>query len=89
MRREWAAAEAAQLGWGGVSAVAVATGLARNTIMAGQRDLATLAQRGKLELVIRVRRPGGGRKALTTEDPQLLQALEELIDCRPAKFHGE
>jgi len=81
MRREWAAAEAAQLGWGGVSAVAVATGLARNTIMAGQRDLAAQAERGKLDLVIRVRRPGGGRKALTTEDPQLLKALEELIDC--------
>ena len=32
MRRQWAASEAALLGWGGVSAVATATGLARNTI---------------------------------------------------------
>ena len=35
LRRQWAAAEAAVLGWGGVSAVSVATGLARNTIASG------------------------------------------------------
>lgn len=81
MRREWAAAEAAQLGWGGVSAVAVATGLARNTIAAGQRGLAARAKKGHPEPVTRVRRSGGGRKALTTQDPRLLPALEALIDC--------
>jgi len=32
MRRQWAATEASDLGWGGVSTVSVATGLARNTI---------------------------------------------------------
>ena len=81
MRREWAAAEAAQLGRGGITAVAVATGLARNTIRAGRRDLAAHEERVNPELVLRVRRPGGGRKALTTRDPALLQALEELIEC--------
>ena len=39
MRRQWAASEADDLGWGGVSAVALATGLARNTIMGGAREL--------------------------------------------------
>ena len=39
MRRQWAATEAMALGWGGVSTVALATGLARNTITAGIRDL--------------------------------------------------
>lgn len=35
LRRQWAAAEALAIGWGGVSAVSVATGLARNTIALG------------------------------------------------------
>ena len=39
MRRQWAASEADDLGWGGVTAVALATGLARNTIMGGAREL--------------------------------------------------
>ena len=81
MRRQWAAAEAEQLGWGGVTAVAVATGLARNTIMAGMRELATKPKRRSPELLLRIRRVGGGRKALTTQDPGLMKALEELIDC--------
>jgi Rhodopirellula transposase DDE domain len=81
MRRQWAATEATQLGWGGVSAVGQATGLARNTIMAGQRELARPAKERQKELLIRVRHPGGGRKPLTTQDPELLKALERLIDC--------
>ena len=40
MRRHWAATEAMALGWGGVSAVSVATGLARNTVASGVRELA-------------------------------------------------
>lgn len=39
LRRQWAAAEAMALGWGGVSVVSAATGLARNTIASGLRDL--------------------------------------------------
>ena len=57
-----------------------ATGLARNTIMAGQRELARPAKERQKELLIRVRHPGGGRKPLTTLDPELLKALERLID---------
>ena len=38
-RRQWAAVEARELGWGGVSLVARATGLSRPTIMAGLREL--------------------------------------------------
>jgi hypothetical protein len=36
-RRQWAAAEARELGWGGVSLVARATGLSRPTITTGLR----------------------------------------------------
>ena len=40
VRRHWAATEAMALGWGGISSVAVATGMARNTVAAGVRELA-------------------------------------------------
>ena len=38
-RRHWAAAEARSLGWGGISAVAQATGLSDRTIRTGIREL--------------------------------------------------
>ena len=38
-RRQWAAAEARELGWGGISLVAQATGLSRPTITVGLREL--------------------------------------------------
>jgi hypothetical protein len=78
-RRQWAAAEARELGWGGVTAVAQATGLSRTTITAGQRELELPAKQRAVE-GLRVRRPGGGRKALTETDPGLLSALEALIE---------
>jgi hypothetical protein len=64
-RRLWAAVEAEQLGFGGVSAVATATGLSRNTIRAWVRELAAV-RRGRRSKVPegreRIRQPGGGRK---------------------------
>src|SRR5262249_42723253 len=74
MRRLWAGAEAQALGWGGIPCVAEATGLARNTITAGLRDLQQPIPAG------RIRRPGGGAKPLTVTDPGLEQALDRLID---------
>ena len=68
-RRLWAATEARAIGWGGVSQVARATGMARNTIAAGLREL---NRRG--------RRPGGGRKPLTDRQPELIDKLEALIE---------
>lgn len=38
-RRLWAATEARAIGWGGVARVARATGIARNTITVGLREL--------------------------------------------------
>ncbi len=78
-RRQWAAAEARELGWGGVTAVARATGLSRTTVTAGLRDLELPTKQRAVE-GMRVRRPGGGRKALTETDPGLLAALEALIE---------
>jgi hypothetical protein len=78
-RRQWAAAEARELGWGGVTAVARATGLSRTTITAGLRELALPAKHRAAEAE-RVRRPGGGRRSLVESDPGLLAALEKLIE---------
>ena len=80
MRRQWAASEAADLGWGGVSTVAIATGLARNTIMSGTRELDERRQHPKEPIPVRLRRVGGGRKYLTEADPELQDALAALVD---------
>lgn len=76
-RQQWAAAEARELGWGAL--VARATGLSRPTIHAGLRELDQSAKQRTLEGA-RLRRPGSGRKRLVDTDPNLLSALEALID---------
>lgn len=79
LRRQWAAAEARDWGWGGVTALAEATGLSRTTITVGCRELALPEEQRAVE-ALRVRRPGGGRRLLTEADPQLWTALEALIE---------
>ena len=79
MRRQWAAAEAGALGYGGVTAVSRATGLSRTTIAAGLAELALPPEQRALEAA-RVRRPGGGRRPLSQSDPQLRAALEALLE---------
>jgi hypothetical protein len=79
MRRQWAAAEARELGWGGVTLVAQASGLSRTTITAGLRELDLPPGQRQAEAV-RVRRPGGGRRPLAQTHPELVTALEQLID---------
>ena len=79
LRRQWAAAEARDVGWGGITAVAQATGMSRTTVTAGLRELA-LPEEERVTEASRVRRPGGGRKPLTETDPGLRAALEALIE---------
>jgi hypothetical protein len=77
-RRHWAATEAQELGWGGVTSVAKATGLSRTTIAAGIRELAVASAS---ECVgARIRQPGGGRPQLVDADPGLWLALDALVD---------
>ena len=78
-RRQWAAAEARDLGRGGISLVARATGLSRPTILGGLRELKSSAKE-RVALGMRVRRVGGGRRALTETDPNLLAALEAFLE---------
>ena len=81
-RRLWAATEARALGYGGISAVARATGMAISTIRTGLRELDEPGSREGSEAEVsqrRVRSPGAGRKAVTETDPTVSVALERLV----------
>jgi Rhodopirellula transposase DDE domain len=75
-RRLFAANEAVAQGFGGITATAAATGLARSTINRGIREL----QSGQNPIGSRVRRTGGGRKSAVAHQPGLPAALEALIE---------
>ena len=75
-RRLVFAAEAKSLGRGGVSRIARALDLSRTTLVKGIREL---GQPVTLD-PSRVRRPGGGRKALVEKDPRLIPDLEGLLE---------
>jgi hypothetical protein len=80
MRRQWAASEARAYGWGGVRAVSGAIGMSPNTIRRGLAELVDRQAHPGAPEDLRIRRPGGGRKPLTENDPDLLDALEHLVD---------
>ena len=83
-RRAFAGAEARVLGRGGVAQVAAATGLARNTIVAGMQELDGSSNEFisavPLAGVGSTRRSGGGRKAATHKDLSLVPDLLALVD---------
>ena len=74
-RRLWAATESLALGYGGDALVSAATGLARQTIRNGRREI-----EWGLADVGRVRNPGAGRPSLKQTQPGLEAALERLVD---------
>jgi hypothetical protein len=74
-RRLFAAAQAHALGYGGVAAVARATGIAPSTIGRGSKEIADGAVADG-----RARRPGGGRKKLVDRDASLLNDLLRLVE---------
>ena len=73
-RRVLAASEAKWYGRGGVSIVACVTGMCRQTIYNGLSDLA------KGDHSPRIRKPGGGRKKLSEQNPGIVKKIEDLID---------
>lgn len=75
-RRRWAAVEARALGWGGITAVAAATGLSDRTIRTALKELDDPDPLPSH----RQRRSGGGRKPHATTQPGLEDALDRLID---------
>ena len=74
-RRLFVAAEARAYGFGGVSAVARATGMARSTITRGMAEIGKSPRAGSG----RIRKPGGGRRAKRVSDASLLRDLETLV----------
>ena len=85
-RRIWAATEAAMIGHGGVRMVARATGLAESTVRLGKHELGERGHSQKPVGERRVRRSGGGRKALVQMDSKLAAKLEDLVEP-PTRGH--
>lgn len=75
-KRLWAASEAMCLGYGGVSIVSRATGLSRQTIHDGIKELQEPEAPVEPD---RIRRCGGGRSKIEEISPSLLHELQELI----------
>jgi Rhodopirellula transposase DDE domain len=73
-RRLMAGAAAVMLGRGGQARVAEASGMSRNTVITGMREIAEGAGPST-----RVRAPGAGPKPLIDTQPGLLEALDELV----------
>jgi hypothetical protein len=74
-RRLWAAAESRSIGYGGDALVSSATGLARETIRKGRREIEQGVQANG-----RIRRPGAGRPSIDARQPGIREALERLVD---------
>jgi hypothetical protein len=77
MRRLVAAAEAEAIGFGGVTAVARASGLARGTVIRGMAELKVASKPARGQ---RIRRKGAGRKRTIDQDATLKRDLESLVE---------
>ena len=75
-RRRWAAVEARSIGHGGITAVALATGLSDRTIRTGMKELDDPDPLAGS----RQRRRGGGRKPHATTQPGVEEALDRMIE---------
>ena len=73
-RRVVAGAMSEMLGRGGKTAVAVTSGMSRNTVIKAEREVVT-----GIEPTKRLRAVGGGDKPLVDKQPGLLEALDELV----------
>jgi hypothetical protein len=74
-RRLFAAAEVRASGRGGLALVSKITGLARSTINRGEDDLDGAPLPGG-----RIRRAGGGRRAISDKNPEIREALRRLVE---------
>ena len=75
-RRLLVAAESKVLGRGGISAVSKTTGVSRQVIRQGLREL----EQSPSHPTGRIRRSGGGRKKVQQKDPTLVADLEKLVE---------
>ncbi len=75
-RRRWAATEAESIGYGGIVAVAEATGMSDRTVRSGIKEI----REDRTVPTGRQRRIGGGRKSLEAEQLNLVNAVENLVE---------
>lgn len=75
-RRIWAATEANAIGYGGVTKVHKATNISKSTIHIGKKEIAE----GFPGALSGLRRKGGGRKSMESQNAGLLQEIEAIAD---------
>lgn len=74
--RIYLSAEAQSVGWGGKSKIAQLSSVTRRTIAKGETEL-LLKEDGNPK--IRIRKEGGGRKKAIDHQPEMLQAIEDIV----------
>jgi hypothetical protein len=79
-RRIVTAGAAIAAGRGGISKMSRASGMAREVIRTGIKELEDGTQATEVESAERIRKPGGGRKKAVEHNPALLADLLNLID---------
>lgn len=80
LRRLFAANEAKVFGHGGITLAQKATGVARNSIKQGLKELSNKEKEFDSSAPVRIRKVGGGRKASVKKDKKLRSALENLVE---------
>src|SRR5229473_2737404 len=70
-------AEGEAIGYGGIATVARATGMAISTVTLGRNEVRAGV---KTKGLVKVRREGGGRRPHEVVHPELVPALEKLVD---------
>lgn len=94
LKRKYLASEAIALGKGGIKIISEISGVHRNTIGAGIKELSgkdkttipsittnsTDSQCEENKERERIRAPGGGRKSIVETQPDILDALERIVD---------
>jgi len=74
--RIWAATEAQSIGYGGVSIISEATGIARSRIIRGKKEILS----GTILDGSRIRKKGAGRKSLEQIDSEIVQEILSIAD---------
>ena len=69
-------AEAQSIGWGGKSKIAELASVTRRTVAKGADELLI---KDKALNKNRIRKEGGGRKKLTVHQPEIIQAIEDIV----------
>lgn len=80
-KRVYLAAESESLGRGGITRISELTGVHRNTISAGMKELNDdVVIKTKKDGNLRVRNEGGGRKSIVEKQPEIKEALRKLVE---------